>query len=98
MEAMTSVCSVGLDMVAVPGDTPPEIIAGIIADECAIGIVNDKTTSARLIPAFGKKVGDYIDYGGLLGRAPVMDVRNLSSKDFVVRGGRIPAPARSLTN
>ncbi len=98
LEAMTSVCSVGLDMIAIPGDTPSSTIAGIIADECAIGIVNDKTTSARLIPAYGKKVGDYIDYGGLLGKAPIMDVRNLSSKDFVGRGGRIPAPIRSLTN
>lgn len=98
LEAMTSVCSVGLDMIAIPGDTPASTIAGIIADECAIGIINDKTTSARLIPAFGKKLGDYIDYGGLLGKAPIMDVRNLSSSNFVGRGGRIPAPVRSLTN
>lgn len=98
LEAMTSVCSVGLDMIAIPGDTPSTTIAGIIADECAIGIINDKTTSARLIPAFGKKVGDYIDYGGLLGKAPIMEVRNLSSNNFVGRGGRIPAPVRSLTN
>ncbi|MBK7104168.1 MAG: PFL family protein [Ignavibacteriae bacterium] len=98
LEAMTAVCSVGLDMVAIPGDTPATTIAGIIADECAIGIINDKTTSARLIPAFGKKVGDYIDYGGLLGKAPIMNVRNLSSQNFVGRGGRIPAPVRSLTN
>lgn len=98
LEAMTSVCSVGLDMIAIPGDTPASTIAGIISDECAIGIINDKTTSARLIPAYGKKVGDYIDYGGLLGKAPIMDVRNLSSSNFVGRGGRIPAPVRSLTN
>ncbi|MCB0751110.1 MAG: PFL family protein [Ignavibacteriae bacterium] len=98
LEAMTSVCSVGLDMIAIPGDTPSTTIAGIIADECAIGIINDKTTSARLIPAYGKKLGDYIDYGGLLGKAPIMDVRNLSSNNFVGRGGRIPAPVRSLTN
>lgn len=98
LEAMTAVCSVGLDMIAIPGDTPASTIAGIIADECAIGIINDKTTSARLIPAFGKKVGDYIDYGGLLGKAPIMEVRNISSSNFVGRGGRIPAPVRSLTN
>jgi uncharacterized protein (UPF0210 family) len=98
LEAMTSVCSVGLDMIAIPGDTPSSTIAGIIADECAIGIINDKTTSARLIPAYGKKLGDYIDYGGLLGKAPIMEVRNLSSQNFVGRGGRIPAPVRSLTN
>ena len=95
---MTAVCSVGLDMIAIPGDTPTSTIAGIIADECAIGIINDKTTSARLIPAYGKKVGDFIDYGGLLGKAPIMDVRKLSCKNFVGRGGRIPAPVRSLTN
>ncbi len=98
LEAMTAVCSVGLDMIAIPGDTPAATIAGIISDECAIGIINDKTTSARLIPAYGKKIGDYIDYGGLLGKAPIMNVRNLSSSNFVGRGGRIPAPVRSLTN
>ncbi len=98
LEAMTSVCSVGLDMIAIPGDTSAESIAGIIADECAIGIINDKTTSARLIPAYGKKVGDYVDYGGLLGKAPVIPVSTLNSKNFVSRGGRIPAPMRSLTN
>jgi uncharacterized protein len=98
LEAMTSVCSVGLDMIAIPGDTPATTIAGIIADECAIGMINNKTTSARLIPAYGKSVGDYIDYGGLLGKAPIMDVRNLSSSNFVGRGGKIPAPVRSLTN
>ncbi len=98
LEAMTSVCSVGLDMIAIPGDTPESTIAGIIADECAIGVINDKTTSARLIPAYGKKIGDYVDYGGLLGKAPVMKVSELSSNKFVGRGGRIPAPMRSLTN
>ncbi len=98
LEAMTSVCSVGLDMVAVPGNTPASTIAGIIADECAIGVINDKTTSVRIIPAYGKKVGDSVDYGGLLGLAPIMAVREISSEGFVKRGGRIPAPMRSLTN
>lgn len=98
LEAMTAVCSVGLDMIAVPGDTPVTTIAGIIADECAIGVINDKTTAVRIIPAFGKKVGDFVDYGGLLGRAPVMEVRKLSAEIFVGRGGKIPAPMRSLTN
>lgn len=98
LEAMTAVCSVGLDMIAIPGDTPATTIAGIIADESAIGIINDKTTAVRIIPAYGKKVGDYVDYGGLLGRAPIMSVRNLSSANFVNRGGKIPAPMRSLTN
>ena len=98
LEAMTSVCSVGLDMIAVPGDTPATSIAGIIADECAIGVINDKTTSVRIIPAYGKSVGDSVDYGGLLGLAPIMAVREISSDGFVKRGGRIPAPMRSLTN
>lgn len=98
LEAMTSVCSVGLDMIAVPGDTPATTIAGIIADECAIGVINDKTTSVRIIPAYGKSVGDAVDYGGLLGLAPIMAVREISSEGFVKRGGRIPAPMRSLTN
>ncbi|MGB9665260.1 MAG: PFL family protein [Ignavibacteria bacterium] len=98
LEAMTCVCSVGLDMIAIPGDTPEETIAGIIADECAIGVINDKTTAVRIIPAYGKKVGEMVEYGGLLGSAPIMPVRNLSSKNFVLRGGRIPAPVRSLTN
>jgi hypothetical protein len=98
LEAMTAVCSVGLDMIAVPGDTPATTIAGIIADEAAIGIINDKTTAVRIIPAYGKKIGDFVDYGGLLGKAPIMEVRNLSCADFVGRGGRIPAPMRSLTN
>lgn len=98
LEAMTAVCSVGLDMIAVPGATPAATIAGIIADEAAIGIINDKTTAVRIIPAVGKAVGDYVDYGGLLGRAPIMKVSTLDSSGFVTRGGRIPAPSRSLTN
>lgn len=98
LEAMTCVCSVGLDMIAVPGDTPASTIAGIIADEAAIGIINDKTTAVRIIPAFGKKVGESVNYGGLLGKAPIMSVRELSCANFVGRGGRIPAPTRSLTN
>lgn len=98
LEAMTSVCSVGLDMIAIPGDTPSSIIAGIIADEAAIGVINDKTTAVRIIPAYGKKVGDFVDYGGLLGKAPVMNVRILDNSNFINRGGRIPAPIRSLKN
>lgn len=98
LEAMTAVCSVGLDMIAVPGETPATTIAGIIADECAIGMINDKTTAVRIIPAYGKRVGDFVDYGGLLGKAPVMHVNELKSDNFVLRGGRIPAPMRSLTN
>jgi uncharacterized protein (UPF0210 family) len=98
LEAMTAVCSVGLDMIAIPGDTPASTIAGIISDESAIGVINDKTTAVRIIPAFGKKVGDFVDYGGLLGKAPIMEVRNLSCENFIGRGGRIPAPMRSLTN
>ena len=98
LEAMTSVCSVGLDMIAVPGDTPPETIAAIIADEAAIGVINNKTTAVRIIPAIGKRVGDYVEYGGLLGRAPVMAVNTFSAKAFIQRGGRIPAPIHSLRN
>lgn len=98
LEAMTSVCSVGLDMVAVPGDTPWETIAAIIADEAAIGMINNKTTAVRIIPVPGKKVGDSVDYGGLLGKAPIMPVRNLSAAKFITRGGRIPAPTSALTN
>lgn len=98
LEAMTAVCSVGLDMIAIPGSTPATTIAGIIADEAAIGMINDKTTAVRIIPAYGKEVGEYVDYGGLLGRAPIMSVRLLDSSNFVLRGGRIPAPMRSLTN
>jgi uncharacterized protein (UPF0210 family) len=98
LEAMTCVCSVGLDMIAVPGDTPATTLAGIIADECAIGVINDKATAVRIIPVYGKKVGEMVEYGGLLGSAPIMDVRKISSANFVLRGGRIPAPTRSLTN
>ena len=98
LEAMTCVCSVGLDMIAIPGDTPNTTIAGMIADEMAIGMINKKTTAVRIIPAPNKKIGDKIIYGGLLGEAPIMEVNNLSSKDFVKRGGRIPAPIHSLNN
>ena len=98
LEAMTCVCSVGLDMIAVPGDTTAETISAIIADEAAIGMVNSKTTAVRLIPAPGKKVGDTVEFGGLLGSAPVMPIHPESSADFVHRGGRIPAPMQSLKN
>ncbi len=98
LEAMTSVCSVGLDMIAIPGDTPAETIAGIIADACAIGVVNSKTTAARLIPAAGKGVGDGVEFGGLLGSAPVMSVNPWAGTAFVRRGGRVPAPLQSLRN
>lgn len=98
LEAMTCVCSVGLDMVAVPGDTPTSTISAIIADEMAIGMVNKKTTAVRIIPAPGKKVGDSVEFGGLLGRAPVMKVHGFSSEAFIRRGGRIPAPIQALTN
>ena len=98
LEAMTCVCSVGLDMIAIPGDTPATTISGIIADEAAIGVVNCKTTAVRLIPAFGKGVGETVEFGGLLGRAPVMKVSEFSSEDFINRGGRIPAPLHSLKN
>lgn len=98
LEAMTCVCSVGLDMIAVPGDTPAETISGIIADEMAIGVVNTKTTAVRLIPAVGKTVGDSVEFGGLLGTAPVMPVNTAGCGDFIARGGRIPAPIHSLKN
>ena len=98
LEAMTSVCSVGLDMIAIPGDTPVDTIAGMIADEMAIGMINKKTTAVRIIPAIGKTVGDSVSWGGLLGEAPIMSVNKLSSTDFVRRGGRIPAPIHSLNN
>ncbi len=98
LEAMTCVCSVGLDMIIIPGDTPAETISGIIADEAAIGMVNSKTTAVRVIPAMGKKVGDTVNFGGLLGYGPVMKVSPYSSKDFIDRGGRIPAPLQSLKN
>jgi uncharacterized protein len=98
LEAMTSVCSVGLDMIAVPGDTSPETISAIIADEAAIGVVNNKTTAVRIIPVVGKHVGEVAEFGGLLGKAPIMAVSKFSSKTFVERGGRIPAPINSLRN
>jgi uncharacterized protein (UPF0210 family) len=98
LEAMTCVCSVGLDMIAVPGDTPAATLAAIIADEAAIGMINRKTTAVRIIPAPDKKVGDFVEFGGLLGRAPVMAVHRESSQAFVERGGRIPAPIQALNN
>ncbi|MFL6581812.1 MAG: PFL family protein [Burkholderiales bacterium] len=98
LEAMTCVCSVGLDMIAVPGDTPAETIAAIIADEAAIGMINRKTTAVRIIPAPGKQVGEMVEFGGLLGRAPVMAVHRESSRKFIERGGRIPAPLQALNN
>ena len=98
LEAMTAVCSVGLDMIVVPGNVTPEIISGIIADEAAIGMVNSKTTAVRLIPAIGKQVGDELNFGGLLGSGPVMEVNAKSPAVFVRRGGRIPAPLQSLKN
>ena len=98
LEAMTCVCSVGLDMIAIPGDTPAEIISGIIADEAAIGMINRKTTAVRLIPAPGKREGDWVEFGGLLGRAPVMKVNLQSPANFINRKGRIPAPIHSLNN
>ena len=98
LEAMTCVCSVGLDMIAVPGDTSAATLSAIIADEAAIGMVNQKTTAVRLIPAPGKKVGDMVEFGGLLGSAPVMPCHTGSAGDFVSRGGRIPAPLHSLRN
>ncbi len=98
LEAMTAVCSVGLDMIAIPGDTPAETIAAIIADEAAIGVINRKTTAVRIIPVPGKTTGDTVEFGGLLGRAPVMAINSFSSKDFINRGGRIPAPLTSLKN
>lgn len=98
LEAMTCVCSVGLDMIAVPGDTSAETVSAIIADEAAIGMVNNKTTAVRLIPVKGKTVGDKIDFGGLLGSAPVMPLHAGSAAEFIARGGRIPAPLHSLKN
>lgn len=98
LEAMTAVCSVGLDMIAVPGSTPAEVLSAIIADECAIGVINNKTTAVRIIPAIGKEVGDTIDFGGLLGSAPVMSVSRFSPKAFISRGGHVPAPIHSNRN
>ena len=98
LEAMTCVCSVGLDMIAIPGDTPAETISAIIADEAAIGMINNKTTAVRVIPVPGKDVGEGVEFGGLLGSAPIMPVHAGSSADFIRRGGRIPAPLQSLRN
>jgi len=98
LEAMTAVCSVGLDMIAIPGDTDAAVICGIIADEISIGVANTKTTAVRLIPAYGKNVGDSVDFGGLLGTAPIMSVRKESPAVFINRGGRVPAPIHSLKN
>ena len=98
LEAMTSICSVGLDMVAIPGDTPAATVSGILADEMAIGVMNNKTTAARLLPIPGKGPGEIVEYGGLLGDAIVMDVNRFSADRFVELGGRIPAPIHSLRN
>jgi uncharacterized protein (UPF0210 family) len=98
LEAMTCVCSVGLDMIAVPGDTSAATISAIIADEAAIGMINNKTTAVRIIPVPGKTVGDSVVFGGLLGHAPIMAVNRFQPDVFIARGGRIPAPIRSLTN
>lgn len=98
LEAMTAVCSVGLDMIVIPGDTPSEVIAAIIADEAAIGMVNSKTTAVRVIPAIGCKAGDELDFGGLFGSGPIMEVNRFSPLKFISRGGRIPAPLQSLKN
>ena len=98
LEAMTCVCSVGLDMIAIPGSTPAASISGIIADEAAIGMVNQKTTAVRVIPVAGKKVGETVEFGGLLGHAPIMKVSKFSCAKFVARRGRIPAPIHSFKN
>ncbi len=98
LEAMTCVCSVGLDMIAIPGETPNTTISGLIADEMALGMVNQKTTAVRIIPVIGKKVGDTVEFGGLLGHAPVMPINSFGCENFVNRGGRIPAPIHSFKN
>lgn len=98
LEAMTAVCSVGLDMIAVPGDTPASTLSGIIADEAAIGLINSKTTAVRIIPVTGKDVGEYVEFGGLLGHAPIMPVKDGSCEVFINRGGRVPAPVQSMKN
>ena len=98
LEAMTAVCSVGIDMVVVPGDTGEDVICGLIADEISIGVANTKTTAVRVIPAYGKKIGDKVSFGGLLGEAPVIKISNVSPSVFINRGGRIPAPIHSLKN
>ena len=98
LEAMTAVCSVGLDMIAIPGDTSEDVICGIIADEISIGVANTKTTAVRVIPVWGKGVGEEVDFGGLLGHAPIMKLNDASPAKFIARGGRIPAPIHSLKN
>ena len=98
LEAMTCVCSVGLDMVAIPGDTSAKTISGIIADEMAIGMINAKTTAVRIIPVQGKGVGECVEFGGLLGRAPIMPINSYNCDRFIDRGGRIPAPIHSFKN
>jgi len=98
LEAMTAVCSVGLDMIAVPGTTSAATISGLIADEAAIGMINNKTTAVRVIPATGKQVGDVVEFGGLFGRAPVMAVNTSQPTAFIARGGHIPAPIHSFKN
>ena len=98
LEAMTCVCSVGLDMIAIPGSTTAATISALIADEAAIGMINNKTTAVRVIPVPGKDVGDTVEFGGLLGHCPIIDINKYKSDAFIARGGRIPAPMRSLTN
>ena len=98
LEAMTCVCSVGLDMIAIPGKTAPSTISGIIADEMAIGMINQKTTAVRVIPVIGKDVGDRAEFGGLLGYAPIMKVNEYSCEEFILRGGRVPSPVHSFKN
>lgn len=98
LEAMTCVCSVGLDMIAIPGDTPASTISGIIADEAALGMVNQKTTAVRVIPVIGKTTGDEVNFGGLLGHAPIMRVNQYGCEEFIKRSGRIPAPIHSFKN
>ena len=98
LEAMTAVCSVGIDMVIIPGDTTPAVISALIADEAAIGMVNSKTTAVRVIPAIGRKAGEVLDFGGLLGYGPIMPVNSHDPSVFINRGGRLPAPMQSLKN
>jgi uncharacterized protein (UPF0210 family) len=98
LEAMTTVCSVGLDMIAIPGDTSAATIAGLIADEAALGVFNNKTTAVRLIPVPGKNAGDWVTFGGLLGEGPIMPVNTRSAEQFIARGGHIPAPVHSFRN
>ena len=98
LEAMTAVCSVGIDMVIIPGDTTPAVISALIADEAAIGMVNSKTTAVRVIPAIGRKAGEILDFGGLLGYGPIMPVNQRDPSVFINRGGRLPAPMQSLKN